>query len=567
MNRSNRLLIIGLDGATFDLIKPWARQGLLPTFAWLLKQGAHGVLQTVPNMNSAPAWTSFATGKNPGKHGIYYFDERIPGTYNKRYLNGSFRHGVPFWRVLSDAGVRVDIINVPMTFPADDINGFMLAGLDTPGIGSEGFCYPPELAEQLQCEVGDYIIEPGMPGFMQGGKRDVAVKYLFEAIEKRYAYTRYLLTNRPWDLFVVVFTATDAAQHFFWKDMDPSHPEHDPKEAARYGDIILRTYQRLDQVTQELMHLAPDANVMLMSDHGGGFNQRGAEYLNPWLEELGLLRYRNSAQPGNPVPSGKLRDLSISLAHSIYRLLNQNLKRETKLKLVKLFPGLRERIETAVVFRGIDWQRTKAYAYGARDDIWVNLAGREPDGIIAPGKEYDEICRFIIDKLYKTRDVANHRPVIAWAKLREEIYTGENLEKAPDITIRWQTEFVSRGLYIPEDGKPAPPVPTLSPNLSNGGHRPNGILIFCGKHVPRGAIVQRAHITDLAPTVLYHFGLPIPTNMDGKVLTSLFDEELVSHRPVQYTCTDQAPARGEVDYPLDDKAKIEERLRGLGYVE
>lgn len=564
-DRPDRLLIIGLDGATFDLIRPWVQEGLLPTFAKLLEQGAHGPLRSVPNMNSAPAWTSFATGRNPGRHGIYYFDERIPGTYDKRYLNGSFRSGAPFWRILSDAGFRAGVINVPMTYPAEDINGFMLAGLDTPGIDSRGFCHPPTLAKQLQRTVGGYIIEPGLPGFIKGGKRDLAVKYLFDAMEKRAAYAHHLLINEAWDLFVVTFTATDTAQHFFWKDMDPSHPEHDREEATHYGGVILKTYQRLDQIVRELMDAAPGASVMLMSDHGGGFNQRGAEYLNQWLKDLGLLHYEGDVESSSPARTAKA--LVAGLAQSAYRFVNRNLGREAKLRLTRMLPGLRERIETAATFKGIDWRRTEAYAYGARDDIWINLAGREPEGTVSPGNEYDELCRSIIERLHQTRDVATHKPVIAWAKHREDIYSGDNLEKAPDITIQWRTEFVIRGLYIPKPDMSAPPVPPLSLNLNNGGHRPDGILVFAGKNVPEGEVIQDAHIIDLAPTILYHFGLPIPKDMDGKVLTALFEEKYVARHPIQYSLPDETATSRETDYSAQDEAEIEERLRGLGYVE
>ena len=106
MTKHNRLLIIGLDGATFDLIRPWATAGKLPNIARLMRSGTSAPLRSVPNQNSAPAWSSFATGKNPGKHGIFYFDERIEGTYNKRYLNGGFRQGESWWSIASrNAGI------------------------------------------------------------------------------------------------------------------------------------------------------------------------------------------------------------------------------------------------------------------------------------------------------------------------------------------------------------------------------------------------------------------------------------------------------------------------------
>ncbi|HEM61767.1 MAG TPA: hypothetical protein ENO24_05715, partial [Chloroflexi bacterium] len=278
-----RILVIGLDGATFDLIKPWIAEARLPTLGRLMEEGVHGNLRSVPNLNSAPAWSSFATGTNPGKHGIFYFDERVPNTYTKRYLNGSHRVGKSFWKLLSDQGKTVCVINVPMTFPADELNGVMLAGLDSPGVQSEGFAYPPSILKELSSRVGDYIIEPGIPGYMKAGKKDQALARLFEAVDKRLNYARYLLAKYPWQLFVVVFTATDAVQHFFWKDMDPRHPEHDPQEARVYGDAILKVYQRMDEVVLTLLQEARPSTTIIVSDHGGGFNQRGAEYLNPWL--------------------------------------------------------------------------------------------------------------------------------------------------------------------------------------------------------------------------------------------------------------------------------------------
>ena len=174
MSSHPRLLIIGLDGATFDLIRPWAAAGKLPNIARLMETGVSAPLRSVPNQNSAPAWSSYATGKNPGKHGIFYFDERIEGTYNKRYLNGGFRQGESWWMIASRYGKVVGVINVPMSFPAEPVKGVMLAGLDAPSVDSPGFGYPPELMRELQTNVGEYTIEPGLPSYMKMGRKDLA---------------------------------------------------------------------------------------------------------------------------------------------------------------------------------------------------------------------------------------------------------------------------------------------------------------------------------------------------------------------------------------------------------
>lgn len=563
MTKSNRLLIIGLDGATFDLIRPWATGGSLPNIARLMRGGSSAPLRSVPNQNSAPAWSSYATGKNPGKHGIFYFDERIEGAYNKRYLNGGFRQGESWWNIASQAGKVVGVVNVPMSFPAEHVNGVMLAGLDAPSVDSPGFSHPPELIAELQQNVGDYIIEPGIPSYMKMGRRDLAEQAIFDAADKRAAYARYLMGSRAWDVFHVTFTATDAAHHFFWRDMDLAHPEYNPVEAVRYGDTVQRVYERMDQIVGELTALAPDATVMLMSDHGGGFNQRGAEYLNDWLASIGLLHYLDGEgkRPSLPARGKKLAMAPLKWG---YNQIDRRLPRDAKLKLVKLLPGVRERMETALTFGNIDWSRTKAYAYGARDDLWINLQGREPGGIVPP-EEYEALRDQIIAKLDASRDVLDHEPVLEEAIKREDVYHGPNLHKSPDIIIRWQTTRVIRGIYLPQPGMEPPPAPPLSPNLNNGGHRLHGIFVMAGDGVRRGHRFDEGILWDLAPTILHYLGVPVPDDMDGRVLAESFDPDWLAAHPVAFSQGAGESGRG-ADYDPTAQALIDERLRGLGYV-
>lgn len=562
-----RLLVVGLDGATFDLIRPWAREGKLPTLARLLEEGVCAPLRSVPNMNSAPAWSTFATGLNPGKHGIFYFDELVPGTYTKRYLNGSYRHGTPFWRLLSQAGYRVGVINVPMTYPAEEVNGYMLAGLDTPAPGSPAFSWPRDLAADLRAAVGDYIVEPGIPGYIKAGRRDLARARIVEALEKRLAYALYLARHFPTDCMVVVFTATDAAQHFFWKDMDPAHPEHDPEEAAQYGDTILRVYQRLDRAIAQLMEAMPDAAVLCMSDHGGGFNQRGAEFLNPWLAEQGLLHYAAGGRAGSGLGPWARRTALAALRRG-YRWVDTHFSREAKQRMARLLPGLRGRVEGSMAFQGIDWPRTRAYAFGARDDLWVNLRGREPQGTVEPGQEYEALRDLLLARLRATMDIVREEPVVEWVARREEVYHGPFVDRAPDLLIQWRTAFVLRGLYLPQASRPKPPPPPFTPSLNNGGHRPYGIFLMAGEEVRRGVALPEAHIQDLAPTILHFFGLPVPEDVDGRVLQEVWAPES------EPACREARRAGGEAlqppreaEYSEEEERLIEERLRGLGYVE
>src|ERR1700745_805664 len=127
-----KIVIIGLDSATGDLIRPWADQGLLPNLRKISENGVSGELESAIPPLTPPAWTSFMTGKNPGKHGIFHFLEPQPGSYAMRYANAGSRRSPTIWQLLSSAGRNVGTVNVPFTYPPEQIQGFQISGMDTP---------------------------------------------------------------------------------------------------------------------------------------------------------------------------------------------------------------------------------------------------------------------------------------------------------------------------------------------------------------------------------------------------------------------------------------------------
>jgi predicted AlkP superfamily phosphohydrolase/phosphomutase len=549
-----KILIVGLDGATFDLITPWTHGGKMQTLASLMHSGAWGPLRSVPNANSAPAWSSFATGVNPGKHGIFYFTERIPGTYQRRPIHAGFRTGSTFWSLLSQAGYRVGVVNVPLTYPAETVNGFVVAGLDTPGTDSPGFTYPLNLAGEIQEKVGEYIIEPGIPGMIRAGRKQAALERILLGIERRLACTRWLHERYQPDLLAVVFTATDAVQHFFWGDMDPTYPFRDPTEAECFSGAVEQVYARLDTALAELIEAARPEITLVISDHGAGFNQRGAEYLRPWLAELGVLHKHAGGRPSRRVAS------------TLYRLVDRLLDREAKLRLARLLPSLRARVEATIEVGDLDWSRTRVYCTGATDDLYVNLRGREPQGIVEPGDEYDAQCAFLVERLQETCDPATGQPAVELVARREEVYHGPHLDRAPDVLIRWSTHSVLSGLHTP--GYTPVPAEPLSTPLQSGGHRPHGILIAAGSPFQPGTQGEEFSIMDVAPTVLHLFGLPIPRDMDGKVIRSAMEPNWLNTHPVQEgEESTQITETGRREYTGEETTEIEERLRGLGYIE
>ena len=557
--RQSKLLVIGLDAATFDLIHPWMDKGHLPNLGEMIQSGTSGPLLSVPNLNSIPAWTSFMTGKNPGKHGLFWFYERQPGSYAYRYLNGSDIHGRRFWDYMSDAGLRIGAINVPMTYPTYPINGFMIAGLDAPNETSVNFTYPSDLYDKLLSDVGPYHIETNILGYARRGRLDLAVKATEEVIEQRTKVINHLMDTQPWDVFVAVYTELDRVQHTFWRFMDPSHPAYDPAGAKQYGDVIFRFYVRLDQAVGDLVKRAgPDVPVVVMSDHGFGSNPEIYSYLSPWLESMGLFR---------PVQL-RMTDRLLRRAASVADGL---LSQSTRRRIISMLPGGRASLVRRLHQVRCDWSRTKAYTNYIHAGVWINLRGREPSGIVEPGQEYESLRDQLIDGLLSLEDIQTRQKAIKTAVRREDMYHGPFLDSAPDVVIQWNYQVHPCGLRYTYRGRSVEvqnKTDIVERHNVSGDHRPEGILIMRGPGIRSNHHVEGAQITDVAPSLLYLTGLPVPEDMDGRVLTDAFNPEYLQQKPItsqQVASQEATPMR--YDYSTDEDTMLQQRLRDLGYLE
>jgi len=575
MASGHKLLVIGLDAATFDLIDPWVAEGRLPTLSRLMADGSRGELRSVPNLNSIPSWASFMTGTNPAKHGLFWFYERRPDSYAFRYLNGSDLQVPPFWDILSTVGQRAGVINVPMTYPARPLNGFIIAGLDAPSEESPRFTCPAGLYQEIREKVGRYQIDTNILGYARRGRYDQALKATQEVIAIRAATASYLMAEYPWDLFVVVFTALDRVQHTFWHFMDPTHPGHDPRQAARYGDAIYRCYAQLDAVVGDLVAQAgPGADVIVVSDHGFGFNQKGYHFLGPWLTSLGLF-YPVEGKGAN----GKARQLLTTALRETAAVGDGLVSKRLRRKLMALLPGGRAGLVKELHQVHCDWSRTKAYVDYIHPGIWVNLRGREPQGIVAPGREYEALRNELIERLLDCRDLDAGKPIVRAVKRREEVYSGPYLHKGPDLVIEWNYEVVISGLRY-HDGTGREVIVREEADIVerrqvSGDHRPEGIFIASGPHIKTGQEISGARIMDIAPTVLKLMGVPIPAYMDGRALTEALRPdslEVVTARIDETASTGEMSQRMEastesLQFSDEEAAMVEERLRGLGYIE
>lgn len=564
-NKENKkVLVIGLDGATPDLLFPLAIEGKLPNLNRIIKDGASGTLTSTYPPLSGPAWASFMTGKNPGKHGVFHFIERKKDGFNIRLLNAKDIHAKSLWSILSESGKKVGVMHIPLTYPPERVNGFLISGLGTPvtendaNVPNSDFTYPIDLKEKLK-EL-NYKIHVALKDKI---KEDELLRDIHYTTEKRAESALYFIKNYDWNFFMVVFEGTDYVQHFFWKYMDKSHPAYNPAKAKIYGNAIFDYYQKIDGIIGEIIkQLDDNTTVIIMSDHGFGPLHKEV-HLNTWLKSIGLLKLKKKADKMS-IPKYWLLKHGFSKERFWNLLMKFNLVKLTAIIPKKIRDGMPTRENS---FSIIDWTKTKAYSFGYMGMMYINLKGREPEGIVTP-EEYDELRDYIIKELYKIRDPENGKKIVDKVFKKEEIYSGPYINKAPDLYILTDMKYVDvdigdlDGTFIKPAGKS---YIQRMPAGRSGQHRLHGIFLIKGKNINKGTKIN-GRIIDIAPTILYAMGVPIPSDMDGKVLKDVFEPPYLESEPIQYKDILQKETPEEFEVYKEDEEIVKERLRNLGYL-
>jgi predicted AlkP superfamily phosphohydrolase/phosphomutase len=572
-----KVAIIGLDAATWTLIRPWIAEGGMPNLAKLAKAGVSGPLQSVLPPITPPAWTSFMTGKNPGKHGVFHFVETERRGYTMNYANGGSRRSPTLWKLLNAAGFSVGTMNIPFTYPPEALDGFQISGLDTPTPNSP-FVYPPALKRELVDHFGKINHDVRFLGFMSTYRRRAQVLAEMEKTDRQWAAVAlYLLEHHPQYLMMFVFMSIDTVQHYFWQYMDRSHFLHDPKAEPRFGNAVREVYERLDAVTGQIMKQLPtDATVLVVSDHGGGPVADRTLFLNRYLHQLGLLQYYES-RTGDREGRLGLHRIGGNILRGGFSLLRRSLSSRQKNLLAEAFPTLRKRAELAYTsFQNIDWSRTKAYCsevLASPPSIWINLKGVKPAGIVEPA-EYKALTDYIIEKLRELKDPRTGKPIIARVYRREEIFHGPFSEEGADLILDWWSEdslFSTQPSFSKDRNKPPVMIREHRPSEDSewgGTHRLNGILIGRGSMFKTAVEIENARLIDLAPTLLYLLGVAVPEDMDGTVLTDAFRSDFLAGHPVRAgNASGVSDTHRASGYTEEESAKVEERLRALGYLE
>ncbi|MEB2345234.1 MAG: alkaline phosphatase family protein [Deltaproteobacteria bacterium] len=521
-----RALVVGFDGADWDVLRPLVAAGRMPHLAgWLREAGAAGgaappgarLPSTTPPM-SFPAWSSFATGLAPGHHGVFDFTQKLDGAWRLRFVNATDRRGASLWGRLAAAGGAFLCLGVPATFPAEplpDRHGLLVPGFDAPvSTGSDArAASDPARYARIARRAGPWMV-PDLDERARTAWRSRAAgawyarasEVLLGRIDRKTGFALEALRQlreegREPDLMVVVFSESDTAAHHFWRDHDPGSPRHDPAATLARRGALAAVYERLDAAAGALRAaFGDDATCVLLSDHGQGGASRRVLHLNRRLADCGLLARAPRSAAGRGARLARdtaLRWLPPRAAQAVFRRARTSAAR----------------LESAARFGGVDWRRTVAVSEEANTQpgVWIALRGREAGGAVAPA-DYERVRQDVIDALLDWK-LEGGAPVIARARRREEVYEGPFVPRAPDVVVELALEDGYAHSLVPtpwhEGGGPA--VRTLTGGELGGGrgcglngtHRPDGIWLALGAARPAAP----ASIAGVAPALAPLLGL------------------------------------------------------------
>ena len=520
---ANRAFVLGLDGVPWYLIEGWVESGKLPNFARLVEEGAAGPLESTMPPTTALAWPSIATGTWADKHGIYSF-RGVQSDYTHRMSTSNDVSRPELWDMLGPSVVA----NVPITYPADDVDGKLVTGMMTPEIG-EGFTHPPELREEIEERIPNYRI--GLSWEQYHDEEEQFLSDLAELTTARRKLLRLLMETDDWRLFFFVFTAPDRLQHLIW-DMD----------------VLLGHYREIDDALGEVLDYVEEkgANLFVVSDHGFGPVDTYV-HVNTFLEREGYLTRKGGSGRGTLERLGLNKDRVRNVINGIgldEKALYDHLPDSLVESVASQVPGTHELFD-------VDFSETTAFVHGA-GNLYVNRSDKFDDGVVDPG-EVPEVKAQLCARLEGLTDPQTGDAILT-------VHDGDDLfetdPNSPDLVVRAAHGYLAANSLTHE---------VFRDGTMDATHRSEGVVLAWGPSIEAGSTPEDANVTDVAPTVLHSVGEAVPSDADGRVLSELFDPDsraakrAVSRRDYADSGPDDA-----VEADFDD---VEARLQGLGYMD
>jgi predicted AlkP superfamily phosphohydrolase/phosphomutase len=503
MSRGQRVVLIGLDMADADLVESWAGDGTLPNLHGLMAAGAWGRLDTTADVLHTSTWPTIFTGVMPGRHGVYYPYQPCPGLQSARAI-GPGQYGQPtVWERLHRAGRRSVVFDAPETFPADGGPGVQVFEWSTWAWYWRRMTVPPELERELQRRFGPPPLRLEARRLGLGFPRtDVLTRELLDNAAAKAQTARWLMQERPWDAFVVVFAELHPGGHYLW----PGGERPDPAGAGMKP--LREVYAAVDAAIGQVLQACPDdATVVVVSGDGVGVNHCGWHLLPEILRRGGFARGAGADAGGGASPAPR----------SVLRRLRDRIPPGARAAISARLPWqLRDRLVSRLATEDIDWSRSQAFCLPTDLEgcLRVNVRGREPQGIVEAGTQYDDVCAALTETLRALVDPDTGRPVVRDVCRLDRHFPGERRHHLPDLVVTWADGGPIGRVYSERTGL----VEGISPDPRTGTHYPRSFVTLRGPRVAHRPLPAGHHIVDVAPTLLACLGVEPPAHLDGQVL-------------------------------------------------
>lgn len=499
-----RVLVIALDAFEKDLLLQWTASGVLPHLENLLRRGTWGMTEPPAAIYGGAVWPSFNTGTNPGHHRRFFRRQARHGEYLDVAFTPDDIEGVPFWEILSRAGRRVAVLDVPHSRVASQLNGMQVVDWAThePELEQAQTCPAPlrqEILSRFGAEPPDQCeeVQPSADSHRR------LLAHLEARLRNKTAMSRHYLRCEGWDFFIAAFHEAHCAGHQWWHLHDPTHPAHSPALAAATGDLLQATYVAIDQAVGEIAaEVSSDTLLLVLCSHGMGPLYGESVVLDEVLRRL---------EPP-PVRTGSVFQMMKSAWYALPPAVRGSpLARHLRVRM-------QQPLHRSLLVPDRQARRFFAIPHNPHGGaIRINLAGRETRGVVQPGEEYRRLCAELRQELLALRCPETNERVASEVWILADLYDGPFADELPDLVVEWQRSRPLRSMCSERIGTVSIPVV----NGRTGDHKAAGLFIATGRGLGARRLDRPVAIVDFAPTFLAWFGIPAPEPLAGKPIPEL----------------------------------------------
>lgn len=494
------LLLFGLEAADFHLIKRWADVGQLPNIASLMERGCWGKLAGSEMVSEHGVWVSLYSGLSRLQHGYYYWKPLKPGTYDIQLADFRALGVLPFWTGLRERTKKIAIIDPPETYPLPGLPGVQLANWAPHNARYETFTIPEELLDRLRRRFGPpmHVEEKVESTFREDSRIH---RGLLEQIEQKGAICRHLIEADRYDLIVTTFFESHVAGHQFLKYMAA-----DAAPGNGLANAIRDIYQAIDAQLGQLLEVVPDAsNVFVLSNVGLHEEYPSRNLLGAFCRELGYHAAARSSGNG----------------HDALTRVRRKIPRSWRMAVKGRLPKpILQRAQAAKLHAGTDWGRTTVFPIPSfyTGFLRVNLRGREPEGIVNPGREYTELLDRLEEDLSMLVDPRTNLSAVKKVTRTIDLFRGDPPFSLPDLFVVWAptTYLVEKVVH------PKAVLIQENPDYTRGSHHTHhGFVAAAGQGIRPAGYLGDVHVLDLAPTFLSLVDEPTPERMLGRAIEAM----------------------------------------------